>query len=128
MKFFPKSTKKNLIAPIIYDVEKGSGTTADGHLQSPNKKQQDEKRRGSFYSERLGVRFESGDGTSTGFADIMNDDAIYFGLLFSANLLRWFRNLRALLEDWLFLALLGILVAVCSLAMDLTIEYLQTCA
>jgi hypothetical protein len=128
MKFFPKATKKNLIAPIIYDVEKGSGTNADRHLQSANKKQQDEKRRGSFYSERLGVRFESGDGTSTGFADIMNDDAIHFGLFFSANLLRWFRNLRALLEDWLFLALLGILVAVCSLAMDLTIEYLQTCA
>uniref|UniRef100_A0A915DWI3 Chloride channel protein n=1 Tax=Ditylenchus dipsaci TaxID=166011 RepID=A0A915DWI3_9BILA len=33
---------------------------------------------------------------------------------------------RFVVEDWLFLALLGIIMAICSLAMDLAIEFLQT--
>uniref|UniRef100_A0A1I8BDT0 Chloride channel protein n=1 Tax=Meloidogyne hapla TaxID=6305 RepID=A0A1I8BDT0_MELHA len=39
---------------------------------------------------------------------------------------RILQNVGTLLEDWLFLALLGILVALCSLIMDMAIEYLQT--
>uniref|UniRef100_A0A914L5C6 Chloride channel protein n=4 Tax=Meloidogyne incognita group TaxID=654580 RepID=A0A914L5C6_MELIC len=40
--------------------------------------------------------------------------------------LRILQNVATLLEDWLLLALLGILVALCSLIMDMAIEYLQT--
>ncbi|CAK5117369.1 unnamed protein product [Meloidogyne enterolobii] len=46
---------------------------------------------------------------------------------FKRKSLRILQNVATLLEDWLLLALLGILVALCSLIMDMAIEYLQTC-
>uniref|UniRef100_A0A914KMX5 Chloride channel protein n=2 Tax=Meloidogyne incognita group TaxID=654580 RepID=A0A914KMX5_MELIC len=45
---------------------------------------------------------------------------------FKRKSLRILQNVATLLEDWLLLALLGILVALCSLIMDMAIEYLQT--
>ncbi|KAF7634518.1 Chloride channel protein [Meloidogyne graminicola] len=46
---------------------------------------------------------------------------------FKRKCLRIIQHVAILLEDWLFLALLGILVALCSLIMDMAIDYLQTC-
>uniref|UniRef100_A0A914HYG0 CBS domain-containing protein n=1 Tax=Globodera rostochiensis TaxID=31243 RepID=A0A914HYG0_GLORO len=38
---------------------------------------------------------------------------------------RWANNFRSVAEDWLFLAMLGVVMAICSLAMDAAIDFLQ---
>uniref|UniRef100_A0A914C2E3 Chloride channel protein 2-like n=1 Tax=Acrobeloides nanus TaxID=290746 RepID=A0A914C2E3_9BILA len=41
------------------------------------------------------------------------------------NFERWHKVVLFVVEDWIFLALLGIIMAICSLAMDLAIDHLQ---
>lgn len=48
-------------------------------------------------------------------------------LKFAAKSTQWFSNVRSMLEDWLFLATLGCLMAIFSLGMDLAIDHLQKC-
>ncbi|KAL3119101.1 hypothetical protein niasHT_003884 [Heterodera trifolii] len=38
---------------------------------------------------------------------------------------QWVNNFRSVAEDWLFLAMLGFLMAICSLSMDAAIDFLQ---
>ncbi|CAK5090898.1 unnamed protein product [Meloidogyne enterolobii] len=86
----------NTIAPFV-DIEKGIGGGEDEKTTTEN----DNKGvKSKFYNENC--------------------------FKFKRKSLRILQNVATLLEDWLLLALLGILVALCSLIMDMAIEYLQT--